>query len=83
MHDLGEVEWNRTRWWYGLVKVCRRWRFLVFESVSHLHLTLFCGRGTPVADMLANSPPLPLTIDHFDVYQDITAVDEEGITFAL
>lgn len=55
----------------------------MFEPASHLHLTLLCGRGTPVADMLANSPPLPLTIDHFDGYQDITAEDEKGIIFAL
>ena len=83
MHNFGEGEWDRARWWYGLVKVCRRWRHLVYESAFHLRLSLVCTRGTPVADMLAHSPSLPLTIDHFDEYQDITAEDEEGIIFAL
>jgi hypothetical protein len=37
--------------------------------------------GTPVADMLAHSPPFPLVIDFFQ--RDITAEDEEGIVLAL
>lgn len=76
-------EWNRERWWFTLVHVCRRWRLLVFESASHLRLSLVCARGTPVADMLAHSPPLPLIIDHLDQHNDITAADEHGITLAL
>jgi hypothetical protein len=55
---------DRERWWYRLVQVCRRWRYIVLESASHLRLSLVCVRGTPVADMLAHSPPLPLIIDH-------------------
>ena len=77
-------EWHRERWWYRLVHVCRRWRYLVLGSTSYLHLCLVCTRGTPVADMLAHSPPLPLVIDHhIDKYHDITAEDEEGIVLAL
>jgi hypothetical protein len=78
-------EWYRERWWYELVQVCRRWRHIVFESASHLRLSLVCARGTPVADMLAHSPPLPLVIDHLDQNHDITAEDhdEEGIILAL
>lgn len=37
--------------------------------------------GTPVADMLAHSPPFPLVIDFFR--HDITAEDEKGIVLAL
>ena len=33
--------------------------------------------------MLAHSPSVPLTIDYYDNYQDLTAEDEEGITLAL
>ena len=33
--------------------------------------------------MLANSPPLPLIIDHLDEHNDITAADEQGIILAL
>ena len=33
--------------------------------------------------MLAHSPPVPLVIDHFDKYPDLTVEDEEGIILAL
>jgi hypothetical protein len=56
--------WARERWWYKLVQVCQRWRHLVLASASYLDLCLVCTRGTPVADMLAHSPPLPLIIDY-------------------
>jgi hypothetical protein len=75
--------WSRERWWYKLVQVCRRWRYLVLESASYLRLSLVCARGTPVATMLAHSPPLPLIIDHLDQYDNVTARDEEGIFLAL
>jgi hypothetical protein len=75
--------WSRERWWYKLVQVCRRWRYLVLESASYLRLSLVCARGTPVATMLAHSPPLPLIIDHLDQYDNVTAKDEEGIFLAL
>ena len=70
-------------WWYKLVKVCRRWRYLILGSAHHLGLCLVCSRGTPVAEMLAHSPPLPLIIDHNDKNRDLTAEDERGIMFAL
>ena len=73
----------RERWWYKLVQVCRRWRYIVLDSASHLRLSLVCARGTPVADMLAHSPPLPLIIDHLHQNHVITAEDEEGIILAL
>jgi hypothetical protein len=77
-------EWNHERWWYRLVQVCRRWRYIFLESASHLRLSLVCTRGTPVANMLAHSPPLPIIIDHFyGKDDDITAEDEEGIFLAL
>ena len=77
-------QWNRERWWYRLVHVCRRWRYLVLQSPSSLRLSLLCTRRTPVADMLANSPPLPLIIDHLDEDNDSTTTeDEEGIILAL
>jgi hypothetical protein len=75
--------WGRERWWYKLVQVCRRWRHLMLESASYLRLSLVCARGTPVATMLAHSPPLPLIIDHLDLYDNVTTNDEEGIILAL
>src|SRR5713226_657380 len=76
-------EWKRERWWYRLVQVCRRWRYLILESASHLRLSLVCAPGTPVTDMLTHSPHLPLIIDYFDENNDINAKDEEGLIYAL
>ena len=83
VHIYGGMAWERERWWYKLAQVCQRWRNLIFGSASHLGLCLVCTRGTPVADMLAHSPPLPLIIDYFYADLDTTADDEEGITLAL
>ena len=76
-------EWDRERWWYKLVQVCQRWRCLILTSPSYLGLCLVCTYGTPVADMLAHSPPLPLVIDHAIRYRDVTVEDEDGILLAL
>ena len=72
-------KWHRERWWYKLAHVCQRWRHLILQSASHLGLCLLCTHGTPVADMLAHSPPLPLVIDH----HDINARDRKGIMLSL
>ena len=71
------------RWWYRLAQVCRRWRKIILGSASYLRLCLVCTYGTPVADMLAHSPPLPLVIDFFRTHGEITTEDEEGILLAL
>jgi hypothetical protein len=76
-------EWNQERWWYKVVQVCRRWRYLILDSASHLRLSLVCAPGTLVTDMLAHSPPLPLIIDYLDENDDIDAKDEEGLIYAL
>ena len=71
--------WVRERWWYRLAQVCQRWRNLILQSPSYLSICLVCTNGTPVADMLARSPPLPLVID----YNEGFSVEEEGIILAL
>jgi hypothetical protein len=78
-------KWYRERWWYKLAHVCRRWRCLILASASHLDLCLICTPGTPVADMLTNSPPFPLIIDYFHEYDShgITTEDQERIILAL
>jgi hypothetical protein len=76
-------EWRRERWWYNLAHVCQRWRYLVLGSTSYLGLRLVCTHGTPVADMLAHSPPLPLFIDYVDKDNDVTVEDEDGMALAL
>ena len=51
-------------------------------SKCYLNLCLVCTYGTPVVDMLAHSPPLPLAIDYSDEDRDIT-VEEDEIILAL
>ncbi len=77
----GGGQWVGERWWYRLAHVCQRWRNLILGSASYLGLCLVCTYGTPVTDMLAHSPPLPLVIDYFG--HNINAEDEEAITLAL
>jgi hypothetical protein len=76
-------DWVDERWWYKFVHVCQRWRYLILGSASHLDLSLLCTQGTPVANMLAHSPPLPLIIYHDRPNHDVTTEDEEGIIHAL
>jgi hypothetical protein len=79
----GGRNWHGHRWWYNIAHVCRKWRYLVLESAPSLGLYLVCTYGTPVADMLASSPPFPIIIDYGDQGRGLTAQDEEGISLAL
>ena len=79
----GNEGWVRGRWWYKLAHVCRRWRIVILESASYLGISLVCTYGTPVADMLAHSPPLPLVIDYYMNRRHITTDDEEGLILAF
>ena len=78
-----DENWNLQLRWYKLVQVCRKWRHLIYDSPSHLNLHLLYTNGTPVADMLHNSPPLPLTIKYQNTRATMAPGDEEGIRFAL
>jgi hypothetical protein len=69
---------DRQRLWYKLAQVSRRWRYPMVASRSLLALHLLCTYGVPVADMLAHSPPFPLTIFYYDGDRRMTAEDEEG-----
>ncbi len=76
----GNEGWDHVHWWYKPAHVCQRWRNLILGSASYLGLCLLCTFGTPVADMLAHSPPLPLVV-FYD--SDVGAKDEEGLILAL
>ena len=79
----GTMPWERgPRWWYRLARVCQRWRKLILGSASYLGLSLVCTNGVPIANMLAHSPSLPLTVD-YGGRNGITAEDEKGILLAL
>ena len=78
------ADWRHNgRWWYVHVHVCRRWRNIVLSSANYLGLSLLCTYGTPVADMLAHSPPLPLVVGYFRKDCELTTEDKEGIILAL
>ena len=80
----GPADWRYNgRWWYALAHVCQRWRNIVLRSATYLGLSLLCTYGTPVADMLAHSPPIPLIISYFTKNRELTTEDEEGIILAL
>ena len=80
--DIADWRYN-GRWWYALVHVCRSWRNIVLGSAAYLGLSLLCTYGTPVADMLAHSPPLPLVVGYFTGGRQLTTEGEEGIILAL
>jgi hypothetical protein len=79
----GGRKWDLERWWHKLAQVCQRWRKLLLGSASYLGLCLVCTWGTPVADMLAGSPSLPLVIDYDNDDRYITVEEQESITLAL
>ena len=80
----GSADWRyKGRWWYALAHVNRRWRNIILGSASYLGLSLLCTYGTPVADMLAHSPPLPLVVGYFMYLRNLSTEDEEGIILAL
>jgi hypothetical protein len=80
---IGFKGWGHQRWWYKLAQVSRRWRDVILASPLRLDLHLVCTYSVPVADMLAHSPPLPLTILYEDPNLEMTAEDEEGALLAL
>src|SRR5258708_3261466 len=48
--------------WHTLVHVCRKWRSVVFGSPLRLNLRLLCTEDTPVREILAVWPPLPIVV---------------------
>jgi hypothetical protein len=62
--------YNFPSWWHELVHVCRRWRYIVFESPLRLDLRLECNAKTPVKKMLdvwplAHAFPIVITESEF------------------
>jgi hypothetical protein len=78
-----EDEGDRQRWWYKLVQVSRKWRYLILASPMLLDIHLLCSYGVHVADMLAHYPSLPLTIWYTNSRHEMTVKDEQGALLAL
>ncbi|KAH9171751.1 hypothetical protein EDB89DRAFT_1069946 [Lactarius sanguifluus] len=49
--------------WHLLVRVCRRWRQIVFESPHRLDLRILCTHRTPVKKSLGIWPAFPIVIN--------------------
>ena len=81
-YTFQQWKWEDERWWYNLVQVCRRWRYLIVGSAFHLGISLLCTRGTPVPDVLAHKPSLPLSIDRLH-HHYTSPKDNEDILLAL
>ncbi|KAH9952592.1 hypothetical protein BGW80DRAFT_1567992 [Lactifluus volemus] len=62
--------------WEKLLHVCRRWRYIVFESPIHLNLQLFCTEESRVRKLLDIWPPYPLVIRFNYDYTDLPVVCE-------
>jgi hypothetical protein len=81
--SVGKFHWKGAHWWYKLAHVCRRWRNVILASPIHVGVHLLCTHGTPVARMLAHSPPLPIIIYYMGNVGKSAADDEEDILLAL
>ena len=56
---------HRTWEWQRLVRVCRRWRQIIFASPRRLDLHLFCTYGTSVRNNLSCWPAYPIIVDYY------------------
>jgi hypothetical protein len=64
-HDAHGFPFRPVLEWRWLVHVCRRWRYIIFDSPLQLDLQLRCIHGTPVRKNLCCWPSVPLIIDYY------------------
>ena len=81
---LGNVDnWNRQHTWCKLAHVCRRWRYLIYDSLSLLDMCLLITNGSPPMDLLAHLPPMPLVIECENNITAWVRPDEENVYTGL
>ena len=78
-----EDDWYLQSTWRNLIQVCRRWRYLVFKSPSHLDLCLLLTNDSPSLHAPSHLPPLPLVIYHSDRTRTMVRKDEDNIHIGL
>ena len=76
---LGKEVWR----WHLLVRVCRRWRQIIFESPRRLNLRIFCTINTPVEKNLAIWPAFPIVIEYRYAGRSIKPGEEGNVIAAL
>ena len=75
--------WNLRLAWCKLAHVCRRWRYLIYDSSSLLDMYLFLRNDSRTLDSLAHLPPLPIVIDCCNMATTRVQRDEPRILPAL
>ena len=81
---LGHREnWNGQLQWRKPAQICRRWRYLIYDSSSHLDISLLLTNDSPSLDTLGHLPPLPLVIDYSDRTRTMARKDEDNIHYGL
>jgi len=75
--------WNRQLTWRKLAHVCRKWRYLIYDSSSLLDMYLLLTNGSPPMDSLAYLPPMPLVIECRNNTTAWVLHDEENIFTGL
>jgi hypothetical protein len=68
--------------WVTLIKVCRRWRHIIFGSPRRLNLRLVCSERTPARRSLDIWPPFPIIILS-DINQTVDEECLENVIAAL
>jgi hypothetical protein len=70
--DRYDQEWTRKYVWFKIAHVCRKWRAVMFASVSRLDLGVFVGPEKPGHINTVLSGPWPIFIDYRGISGDIT-----------
>ena len=83
------IHWDYPYWrprpvwnWWILVRVCRRWRQIIFDSPSRLDLRILCKYGTPVRKNLGIWPAFPIVLQYCSP-RSLNFKDEDNAIAAL
>ena len=75
--------WHLRHTWRRLAQVCHRWRYLIYQSSSHLDICLLLTNNSPSMNTLSHLPLLPLVIDYSDKTSTMARKDEDNIYLGL
>ena len=75
--------WNLRLAWLNLVRVCPRWRNLIYNSWFHLNIGLLLTYNSPSINTLSHLPRVPLDIYYSDRTRTITQNDEGNMRLGL
>ena len=78
-----EGNWNLRYMWRILAHICRRWRYLLYDSSSHLDMYLLLTNDSPSIGILSHLAPLPLVIDYSDRTETVAQKDEDHVHLGL